>query len=186
MSPAGLNQEVSAMASLEKNAGFLRGLLEGMELDMNSPNGKLLSGIVDLLAELSDRTEAIDEMLGELNEYVEDIDDDLARLEGVEGAGDEDSDDDFSFLDDDDFEDGAFGAEDQLHLLTADETGNDADGDALEGGICPECGGISFIARGGRLSGLYICPHCKKKVGLKPLSEENTPIAAPADGDGKK
>ena len=169
------------MASLEKNAGYLRGLLEGMQLDKDSPKAKLFGGIVDLLGELCEHTEAIDEMLGELNEYVEDIDDDLARLEG----GDEDEDDDeFNFLDDEDEYDDApisFGKEEPLHLLPERAAEAEEDDDALEGGICPECGGMSFIARGANLSGLFICPHCKKKVHLQPLSEGNTPIAEPAE-----
>ena len=177
------------MASLEKKAGFLNGLLEGMQLDKDSPKGKLYTGIVELLAELCDRTEAMDEMLNELNEYVEDIDDDLARLEG--GDEGEDDEEDFNFFDeDDDYEELPFEQEKPLHLLSSEPKAaesapkaEEAEDDALDGGICPECGGLSFIEGGGALDRLYICPHCKKKVRLLPLSQENTPIAAPADED---
>ena len=174
------------MASLEKKAGFLKGLLEGMQQDKDSPKGKLFVGIVDLLAELCDRTEAMDEMLNELNEYVEDIDDDLARLEGEEGEGDEE--DDFNYFDEDeDYEPLPFESEKPLHLLSGEakpaEAEDDAADGALDGGVCPECGGLSFIAEGGTLDKLYVCPHCHKKVRLQPLSQENTPIAAPADDD---
>ena len=164
------------MASLEQSAGFLRGILEGMELDESAPQGKLLRGIVDLLGELCDRTEALDEMLAELNEYVEDIDDDLARLEGDEGGDGEE----FGF--EDDYDDIPFGGEDQLHLLSGDKDkrAGEAKG-ALEGGLCPECGGIAFIAKGGSPEDRYVCPHCGKAVQLRPLTEENAPIARPAE-----
>ena len=77
-----------------KKVGYLKGLLEGMQSDADSPNGKLLAGIVELLGDLSDRADAVDELLDDLNDYVESIDDDLSAMEG------EDS--DFDFLDDDD------------------------------------------------------------------------------------
>ena len=122
----------------------------------------------------------IDEMLDELNDYVESIDDDLSELEG--SRDDEDEDEDFDFLhgeDDDDFAVSPFGSEDQLHLLAND----DEEDEALEGGICPECGGISFITAENGLNGRYVCPHCKKKVVLLPLLGDNTPIATPVDED---
>ena len=177
------------MASLEKKAGFLKGLIEGMEMDKETPKNKLLTAIVDLLSEVCERTEAMDEMLSELNEYVEDIDDDLARLEH-DGDLDGDDEEDFNFFDDDD-DDLPFTPEPPLRLLHEGDKHAPAlapaaeaeDGEtALDGGICPECGGLAFI-EGGDPEALYVCPHCHKKVHLKPLSAENTPIAKPAEED---
>jgi len=168
------------MASLAKKVGYLRGLMEGLQLDANDPKSKLLGGIVDLLTDLCDHTDEIDEMLDELNDYVESIDDDLSELEGA--RDDEDDDEAFDFLhddDDDDFAVNRFGSEDQLHLLSSD----DDEDEALEGGICPECGGISFITAENGLNAKYVCPHCKKKVVLLPLLGDNTPIATPVDED---
>ena len=174
------------MASLEKKAGFLKGLIEGMELDKEAPKGRLLTAIVDLLTEVCERTEAMDEMLSELNEYVEDIDDDLARLEH---DGDGDDEEDFEFFDEDLDEPLPFAPEPPLRLLhegrkkaEAPESDGEAEEGALDGGVCPECGGLAFID-GGDPDGLYVCPHCQKKVRLLPLSRENTPIARPAEED---
>ena len=162
------------MAPLEKSAGFLRGLLEGMELDADAPQSKLLRGIVDLLGDLCSHAKSMEEMLGELNEYVEDIDDDLARLEGEEGDGGED----FAFDDEDDYDDMPFGGEEHLRLLSRDR--DDGQENAMKGGVCPECKGIAFIARDDSLEERYVCPHCGKAVKLQPLSEGNAPIARPA------
>ena len=65
------------MENLGKKVGFLKGLMEGMNMEADGANGKLMAGIVDLLGELSDRVEVIDELLDDLNDYVESIDDDL-------------------------------------------------------------------------------------------------------------
>ena len=51
------------MENLGKKVGFLKGLMEGASFDTDSPNGKLMAGIVELLGDLSDRVEAIDELL---------------------------------------------------------------------------------------------------------------------------
>ena len=70
------------MENLGKKVGFLKGLMEGASYDADSPKGKLLAGIVELLGDLSDRVEAMDELLDDLNDYVESIDEDLTELEG--------------------------------------------------------------------------------------------------------
>ena len=51
------------MENLGKKVGYLKGLMEGMDIDAGSANGKLMAGIVELLGELSDRVEVIDELL---------------------------------------------------------------------------------------------------------------------------
>ena len=105
------------MENLSKKVGFLKGLMEGMRFDGDGgAQGKLLSGIVELLSDLSDRVEAMDELLDDLNDYVESIDEDLTELEGaheedLDGFFDEDE-------DDGDYDDMLFDdSEDKLHLL---------------------------------------------------------------------
>lgn len=171
------------MENLSRKVGYLKGLMEGMDLDQNSANGKLLAGIVELLAELSDRVEAMDDLLDDLNDYVESIDDDLAELEGEHG-------DDFGFMDDDDEDedfDDAFGdGEDKLHLLRpgedADDEAEDADGDdpgSLAGKLCPKCGRMFFTALEDGEDAEYLCPHCGERVRAVPLTPDNAPIAGP-------
>ena len=133
------------MENLGKQVGYLKGLLAGANIDTESVNGKLMSGIVELLGELSDRVEAMDELIDDLNDYVESIDDDLAALEeGDDGEDYFDDDDDESLDFDDDFD-----AEDQLHLLQPAETKSAATKDegaeeALAGNLCPECSRMFF------------------------------------------
>ena len=149
------------MENLSKKVGFLKGLMEGMEFDGSSRDGKLLAGIVDLLGDLSDRVEAIDELLDDLNDYVESIDDDLAELEGEQ---------DF----DDDFNDG----EDKLHLLRPAEAGKDGS-ESLAGNLCPRCGRMFFTSLEDDGDAEYNCPHCGERVKPVPLTPENAPIARP-------
>ena len=69
------------MNNTGKKVGYLKGLLEGLSAEDNSPSAKLLRGVVDLLGDLSDRLDGVDELLDDLNDYVESIDDDLSALE---------------------------------------------------------------------------------------------------------
>lgn len=167
------------MDNISKKVGYLKGLMEGMDFDVESANGKLIKGIIDLLGDLTERVEIIDEVLDDLNDYVESIDDDLSALENGEdrdfgfNSDEDDEDDDF-----DDFDD----AEDHLHLL-APEIDEDAElvEAPLAGALCPECSRMFFIGLEDPEGIKYTCPHCSKPVFPVPLTPENAPIAHPVD-----
>jgi len=181
------------MNDTSKKVGYLKGLLEGLELD-NSPNAKLLKGIVDVLNDLSDRVNTIDDLLDDLNDYVESIDDDLTALEQGESTdrGFYHDDDDFDYDFDEDDED----AEDHLHLLNSSDDEDDEDvyhfgpgydddeepadePEPLAGCLCPECSRMFFISLDDPEDSAYRCPHCSEKVIPVPLTPENAPIAKP-------
>lgn len=171
------------MENLSKKVGYLKGLMEGMDLGAGTTNGKLMAGIVDLLSELADRVEVMDELLDDLNDYVESIDDDLAELEGEH----RDDDDDFNILDDEDEDfDDAFGdGEDKLHLLRPreDAPAEDEGPDALAGKLCPKCHRMFFTSLDDGEEDEYDCPHCGERIMPVPLTPENAPIARPVKRD---
>lgn len=170
------------MENLGKKVGFLKGLMEGMEFDASTANGKLMAGIIDLLGELSDRVETMDELLDDLNDYVESIDDDLSELEG-ERDGDDMPDDFFGDDDDEEFEGDFDDGEDQLHLLHPGEDAFDEyeEEEALAGNLCPECDRMFFTSLEDPEDAEYICPHCGKRIQPAPLTPENAPIARPIE-----
>ena len=176
------------MENLSRRVGYLKGLMEGLDIDGNSANGKLMAGIVELLGDLTDRVEAMDELLDDLNDYVESIDDDLAELEGERA-----DDDDYGFMDDDeddeDFDDAFGDGEDKLHLLRpgegagpaeqAEEAPESGEPDALAGKLCPRCGRMFFTSLDDGEDEEYLCPHCGERVRPSPLTPDNAPIAKP-------
>lgn len=95
------------MNYLTEKVAYLKGLAEGLGIEENSKEGKLLLHIVDALEEFADvLDETIDNQI-ELEEYVNFMDEDLADLEeDIYGIDDEEyyDEDDFDF-DDFDFED---------------------------------------------------------------------------------
>ncbi|MBQ8111469.1 MAG: hypothetical protein IJ124_15075 [Clostridia bacterium] len=165
------------MENLGKKVGFLKGLMEGMSFDADSANGKLMTGIVDLLSELSDRVEAIDDMLNDLNDYVESIDEDLTELEGVRDEeledylDDDEEEDDFDMFDD---------GEDKLHLLRPSESADSGE-ESLAGNLCPKCSRMFFSSLEDAEGSEYICPHCGERIRPVPLTPDNAPIAKPAE-----
>ena len=169
------------MENLGKKVGYLKGLMEGMDCDTSTANGKLMNGIVSLLSDLCDRVETMDELLDDLNDYVESIDDDLSELESARDDDDDASDDFFGDSDDDDDFDDAFGeGADQLHLLHAAEEEDDED-EALSGNLCPECSRMFFTSLYDPEDAEYLCPHCGKQITPVPLTPENAPIAHPIE-----
>ena len=185
------------MENLGKKVGYLKGLMEGMAFDVETPNRKLMRGVVDLLEELSDRVESLDKQMDEINEYVDSIDEDVSTLM------DEDWDEEDDFFDDDDddaedFDEDRFdGGESRLRLLGPDEPDEpvkqnkpvksdepDEPGEeenALAGNLCPECHFLFVTSLKDAEGSRYVCPNCGKKVVPMPLTGENAPLAKPVE-----
>ncbi len=91
------------MENLVSKVSYLKGLAEGLEIDKETKDGKLLSGIIDVLSEIA---LAVDDLLDaheELEEKVDEIDSDLADIEEIAYGEDDDEDGDDEFDDDMDF-----------------------------------------------------------------------------------
>lgn len=68
---------------LSEKAAYLKGLAEGLSLDKTTPEGKLLTAMLDLLGDVTDAIGEIDEDLEYLNDYVEELDEDLGSVESA-------------------------------------------------------------------------------------------------------
>ena len=77
------------MTSSEKVA-YLKGLMEGMELNRDAGEGKLLSIIAEILGEMAEDIEDIESDLYDLSEDVDAISDDLSDVEDLLRGEDED------------------------------------------------------------------------------------------------
>lgn len=69
------------MGNLTDRAAYLRGLAEGMNLDKEKNENKLLLEILGLMDEMAQKVSELDADVGELEEYVEDLDSDLSDME---------------------------------------------------------------------------------------------------------
>ena len=127
--------------NIMQKAAYLKGLAEGMELDTDKKEGKLILALIDLVDELACKVSAIEDATIEIEDELDEIAEELIE---IETAIDEchcdcdcdDEDDDFDFDDCDG---------DCCYYSVVCPTCNEAieldESLALKGGItCPSCG----------------------------------------------
>ena len=139
--------------TISEKAAYLKGLMDGLQLDKEKPEGQMIAAIVDLLGDVSRRladveetTIAISDELDEIEEDLDAIEDFILDEEEDEDWDDEDyDDDDFDFEDEEDYEEGFdFGDEETTVYEVKCACGEIIDFDevTLEKGsiLCPKCG----------------------------------------------
>ena len=124
------------MEIMEKVA-YLKGLAEGMELDTEKKEGKLLAAIIDVLENVALELEDLWDEQVELADGLDAVSDDLEDVEDV--LFDDEDEDDYEDEDEEDFDD------DEDCYATTCPTGEETiyfDESILEDGevICPNCG----------------------------------------------
>lgn len=97
------------MDYLYEKVAYLNGLIDGMELDESTKEGKALIVIAEILEDIVEALEELDEDQAEMEEYVELMDEDLSNVED-ELFGEFDI-DDFEDEDDEDLEEVAYDEE---------------------------------------------------------------------------
>ena len=139
--------------TISEKAAYLKGLMDGLELDTEKAEGKMIAAMVELLGDLSkkltnveDTTIAISDELDEIEEDLDAIEDFIMDEEDDEDYEDDYDDDDFEDFDDDDYDEEGFdfGDEDTTIYEVKCVCGNVIafDEETLEEGsiICDECG----------------------------------------------
>ena len=138
--------------TISEKAAYLKGLMDGLQLDKEKPEGQMISAIVDLLgdvtrrlADVEETTIAISDELDEIEEDLDAIEDFIMDDEDDEDWDDDDYEDDFDFEDEEDYEEGFdFGDEETTVYEVKCACGEiiDFDEETLEKGsiLCPNCG----------------------------------------------
>ena len=91
------------MENLVSKVSYLKGLAEGLNVDKNSAEGKLLLSIVDVLSDIAATVDELLDAHNELDEKVDEIDSDLADIEEIVYGDDDEDEEDSEFDDDMDF-----------------------------------------------------------------------------------
>ena len=144
--------------TISEKAAYLKGLMDGLELDTEKAEGKMIAAIVELLGDVTKRVADIEETTIAISDELDEIEEDLDAIEDyILDEEDEDEDEDW---DDDDFEDEDedeewdededyeegfdFGDEESTIYEVECACGEiiDFDEEVLEKGsmICPNCG----------------------------------------------
>lgn len=120
-----------------ESLGYLKGLIDGLDLDDNKKETKVFKAIIDVLENLSLDIEDMGEEMDLLGEQIDAIDDDLTDLE-------DDYYDDCGCCDCDDCD-------------CDDCDYDDFDGYEIE---CPSCGEVITVDEETVMQGKFECPNC--------------------------
>ena len=139
---------------ISEKVAYLKGLMEGMNLNADSNEGKLFLAIADVLDEIALEVEDLTDEVMELGDGLDVISDDLGDVEDI--VYDEDEDDYEDEEDDEDDED-----EDEDDEEDADDA-NDDDiaSEPFYEVACPNCGETVYVSEDDLDAGEANCAHC--------------------------
>ena len=137
--------------TISEKSAYLKGLMDGLKLNTESDEGKMIAAIVDLLGDVTKKVVDIEDTTIAISDELDEIEEDLDAIEDYildeEDDYDEDDDDDWSYDEDEDedSEEGFdFGDEETTVYEVQCACGNiiDFDEEVLESGsiVCDKCG----------------------------------------------
>ena len=133
---------------ITEKVAYLKGLAEGMELNTEKKEGKLLSAIIDVLEDIALELADVLDAQEELGEGLDAVSDDL-----------------------EDVEDLLYGEDDEDSEYELDDLGEDEDCYAT---TCPTCEESIYFDESVLEDGEVICPNCGEKLefDLESLDED--------------
>ena len=136
--------------TISEKSAYLKGLMDGLKLNTESDEGKMIAAIVDLLGDLTRKVTDIEETTIAISDELDEIEEDLDAIEDYimdeeDDFDDYDDEDEDDWDEDEDYDEGfEFGDEDSTIYEVVCACGEviNFDEDVLEEGsmICPNCG----------------------------------------------
>ena len=138
--------------TISEKSAYLKGLMDGLKLDTEAAEGKMIAAIVDLLGDLTKKVTDIEDTTIAISDELDEIEEDLDAIEDfiMDEEDDEydnyDDEDDYDFDDEDEYDDEGFDFGDEDSTIDEVECacGNiiDFDEETLEAGsiVCDNCG----------------------------------------------
>lgn len=135
--------------NLSARISYIKGLAEGLNLDENKDEVKVLNEIIDFLGQLADEVEELEECYDESVDIVDTLNDDLSMLEDVVYGDDDEDLDKFSC---------STGCKGCCTSQNDDST-DEADVPMYEV-TCPQCNKKIAVSENQLLTGEVECPDC--------------------------
>lgn len=134
--------------TLSEKSAYLKGLMDGMKLDTEKDEGKMIAKIVDLLQDITDTIGFLEENAHAVSDELDEIEDDLDAIEEflMDECEDEDEEDYEEDDYDEDYED--------------DDEDFEYDEDVVYDVTCPTCGAELHLDEETILKGSIKCPQC--------------------------
>ncbi len=128
--------------TLSEKSAYLKGLMEGLKIDTEKGEGKMIAAIVDMLEDVSYAISDIEENARAVSDELDLIEEEMDAMEDY--LSDESEDEDFE--DEDEAEDYDFDEEDLYEVK------------------CPACGEVLTVDEGTIEEGSTVCPKCGEKL----------------------
>ena len=140
-----------------ERVSYIRGLAEGLELDENKKEVKVLNAIIDLLDDMALSLSEMEDNLNDMADQIDAVDEDLGTLE-----------DDF-------YDDGEEEEE--------DEDGGDGDDECYYEVTCPNCHQTVCLSEDVVQNGQMDCPNCGEPLefDLSETEEKDAPESDETD-----
>ena len=122
---------------LTEKMSYLKGYIDGIDLDTTTKEGKILANVADVMQEMVAYIEDLQGQVDELTELCEILDEDLGSVE-----------EDFYDFDDDD----------------EDDDDCECDDEDLYEVVCPTCGDSILLDSGMLDEGSMACPNCGENL----------------------
>ncbi len=127
--------------TLTEKVAYLKGLMEGLEIDETKSEGKIIKAMADVLEDMALTVADLEDEVESLDEYVSEMDEDLAAIEDIAYEDDENDDDDY------------------------DEDWDDEDDTEFYEVMCPHCGEVVYLDEDIDPTDVT-CPACIKKFDI--------------------
>ena len=152
--------------TISEKSAYLKGLMDGLKLNTESDEGKMIAAIVDLLGDVTKRVTDIEETTIAISDELDEIEEDLDAIEDYIL----DDEDDYDFDDDDDELD--WDDEDELDGEEPEEGFEFGDEDTTVYEVECACGEIIDFDEETLEKGSIVCPNCGETLEFSLEDEE--------------
>lgn len=146
--------------TVNEKVAYIKGLMEGLDFKPDTSEKKILSLVVDLLADMCEADDSISDRMDNLEQYLSELDSDLGDVEELLCDSDNGDDDDVDDVDDDDIAAPDDGDSEE------DDDDDDDDSDIFEV-ECPNCGETVYFDSSLLDKKEIRCPACNEKFSFE-------------------
>lgn len=136
--------------TLSEKSAYLKGLMDGLNLNKETAEGKMIAGIVDLLQDMTSIISDLEDNAIAVSDELDEIEDDLDAIEEFLMDEDEDEDD---YEDEDD---------DEYDFVDDDDEDFDYDEEVIYDVTCSTCGEELHLDEETILKESIHCPKCNE------------------------
>ncbi len=156
--------------TISEKSAYLKGLMDGLKLNTESDEGKMIAAIVDLLGDVTKKVVDIEDTTIAISDELDEIEEDLDAIEDyILDEDEDDEDDDDYWPDDDDDEDDE---EDDEEDESPDEGFDFGDEETTVYEVQCACGNIIDFDEETLESGSIVCDKCGETLEFTFEDEE--------------